>query len=140
MCIRDRYYAGRHIAAAEDTTEEEECRIIDTVGPEVDVAVVEPRFARKFERELGFVLPVRVYRGEDLVLFIAARDPALIPWMEVDVAEANRAFDRDHAPRRVPQAVRTIPRTAEVNQRILALLAERSRPTPLRSAAVEDQD
>ncbi len=134
------YYTGRHIAAAEDTTEQEECLIIDTVGPQVDVAVVEPRFARKFEQELGFVLPVRVYRGEDLVLFIAARDPALIPWMDLDVAEANRAFDRDHAPRRVPQAVRTIPRTAEVNQRILALLADLRRPATFRFAALEDED
>lgn len=134
------YYTGRHIAAAEDTTEEQECRIIDTIGPEVDVAIVEPRFARKFEEELGFTTPVRVYRDGELVLLIAARDSKLIPRMDVNLTEANRAFDRDYAPRRVPQPIPTIPRTAQVNQRILALLADARRAAPIQSVTVGDQD
>jgi hypothetical protein len=115
------YYTCRHIAATEDTTYEQERQIIDAVRGRIDVAIVEPRFLPEFRREYGFTVPVRILREGRPILYIAARTGFVIPSMDVEVAEANRRHDRTYRLARVPTLVRELPRTAEVNQIILAL-------------------
>lgn len=118
------YYTGRHVAAAEDTTDEQERLLIDAVLAEIDVAIVEPRFLAKFNEASGFVVPVRVLREGRPILYVAARTGLTIPTIELDVADANTRFDRVCPLRRIPTAIQQLPRTAAVNQRILALLRE----------------
>jgi hypothetical protein len=118
------YYTGRHVAAAEDTTYAQECRIVGAVRNAIDVAIVEPRYLHLFTDRPGFTIPVRIVRNDEPVLYIAARDGLEIPAMEVDVARANRAYDRQFGLSRVPTLVRELPRTSAVNRTILAVLRE----------------
>lgn len=121
------YYTGRHVAAAEDTTYEQECRLVDAVAGDIDAAIVEPKFLARFT-EHGFDVPVRILRDGEPILYVAARPGFDIPPMEVDAAEANARFDREFALRRVPTAVTELPRTRAVNRRIATmLLQERGR-------------
>ncbi len=118
------YYLGRHVAAAEDTSYEKECRIIEAVRDDIDIALVEPRYLPHFAREFGFSLPVRFMRDDRPVLYIAARNGYEIAAMDVEIPLANRLYDRDHHLSRIPTPVTRLPRTAAANRRILQVLAE----------------
>ncbi len=118
------YYLGRHVAAAEDTSFETECRIIEAVRADIDIALVEPRYLTRFAPRFGFTLPVRFMRDGRPVLYVAARSGYEIPTMDVDIPQANRLYDRDYRLKEVPELVTELPRTAAVNHEILVLLAE----------------
>lgn len=118
------YYLGRHVAAAEDTTDAQECRIIDGVRNDIDVAIVEPRFLERFSPTTGFTTPVRILRDGEPILYIAARKGYELRPMDVNVAGADAEYDRAFPLRRVPSPITSLPRTASVNQRILAILNE----------------
>lgn len=116
------YYTGRHVAAAEDATYEQECRIIEAVRKDIDVAIVERRYLPMFTEQTGFTVPVRILRGSAPVLYVAARQGFAIPEMDVNIARANADYDRQCYLTRVPTMIRELPRTSAVNQTILALL------------------
>lgn len=112
------YYTGRHVAAAEDTSLGEQYRIIAAIHESIDVAIIEPAFVSLFRDVYGFEMPVRIGGPGRSALFIAARRGVVIPEMQVDVAEANEAYDRLYALRRVPVVIERNERTATVNRLI----------------------
>jgi len=116
------YYTGRHVAASEDTTYDQECRIIEAVRGDIDVAIVEPRYLSLFTRQTGFTVPVRIRRGYVSVLYIVASHAFDIPEMDVAIECANADYDRLCHLTGVPTMIPDLPRTAAVNQTILALL------------------
>jgi hypothetical protein len=134
------YYTGRHVAAAEDTTYEQECRLIEAVTGDIDVAIVEPRYLARFA-ERGFDVPVSVMRDGDAILYIAARPGYSIPAMDVEATDGNARFDKDFALQRVPTPVRQLSRTREVNRRIAGVLSadklERNAKPALADAATD---
>ena len=131
------YYTGRHVAAAEDTTYEQECGIIEAIRKDIDVAIVEPRYLPLFVDRPDFTVPVRILRDAKPILYVAARRGFQIPRMDVDVVHANRLYDRQCRLRRAPTMIRPLPRTSAANQMIPAFLRE-AEATPESVAASAD--
>lgn len=123
------YYLGRHVAATEDTTAEQERAVIEAVRGDIDVAVVEPSFLDLFGEAAGFNVPVRILRDGRPILYVAARRGLDVPSMDVDVRQANAAYDEQCRLSCVPTSIARLPRTAAVNQRILALMRQEPDPS-----------
>jgi hypothetical protein len=119
------YYAGRHVAAGENMPAAVVAPIIESVRGDVDVVITDARFLPLLLGEPGFEIVVRFMRDGEPILYVAARPTVNTPpEMNVDVAIANREYDRLYRLDHVPTMLDTNPRVLAVERRIASLADE----------------
>ncbi len=125
------YYLGRHVVAGENIVFETQCRIIQAVRDDIDVAVVEPRFLPLFTDGGAFEIRGRITRNDEPVLFVAARAGSHLPKLGIDVQAGNAAFDQAFAPRRLAALIAPNPGVSALRDTIDAIVRGEPIPPPI---------
>lgn len=96
------YYLGRKVLADYDLREPQIGPLLDRVSHLAEVIVTPVRLRGKVASRPGFVLVATILEGTTPVREVYARPALGLPDAAVQVAEANRRYDRTYLPAHVP--------------------------------------